>query len=47
MPAEEILDDIEAFVVDVFGTVTNWHGTVAREIQNCAASITDEGKRAT
>lgn len=43
MAAEEILDSIEAFVLDAFGTVTDWHGTVAREIKDYEASITDEG----
>ncbi|KZP26898.1 haloacid dehalogenase [Athelia psychrophila] len=41
MPAEEILDDIEAFVLDAFGTITDWHGTVTREIKDRAASISD------
>lgn len=47
MPAEDILNDIDAFVLDAFGTITDWHGTVAREVKARAAlSITDAGTRA-
>jgi threonine dehydrogenase-like Zn-dependent dehydrogenase len=40
---DHIMDDVEALLFDVFGTVVDWHGSVSRYVQSKAMAIGSAG----
>ncbi|KAF7984617.1 hypothetical protein HWV62_12829 [Athelia sp. TMB] len=43
MPPAETLNSIDAFFLDAFGTCTDWHSTVPRELKTRAPHLSDSG----
>ena len=41
-----MIDDIRACLFDVFGTVVDWHGSVAREVRRVGWRYLDRGLEA-